>query len=79
MTSPPIVLYVDDLDSTPGDENAEEGSAWTLAVIASFGNHWRAGVELLDVEADRPAAALLPGSSSRLDGRSFLAELRYRF
>lgn len=70
-------FVVEDLDSTPGDDNSESGSAWTLALMLSFGERWRAGFELLDVEADRPQAAR--AGSSRLDGRSALAELRYRF
>lgn len=67
---------VEDRDSTALDDNREDGRAWTLAVLVPIDEHWRAGVEWLDVEADRPAARQ---ASSPLDGDSVRAELRFVF
>lgn len=68
---------VEDRDSTALDDNREEGRAWTLALLVPMGEHWRAGIELLDLEADRPAARR--AGSPPLDGDSVRAELRYAF
>jgi hypothetical protein len=68
---------VEDRDSTSLDDNREEGRAWTLALMVPMGEHWRAGVELLDLEADRPAAR--QAGSPPLDGDSVRAELRFLF
>lgn len=70
-------FVVEDRDSTPGDDNSEDGSAWTLAVLGSFGEHWRLGAEMLYLEAMRPQA--LPSGADDLGGNSFRAELRYAF
>ena len=59
------------------DDGREEGRAWTLALMLPMSEHWRAGVELLDLEADRPAARR--AGSPPLDGDSLRAELRYAF
>jgi hypothetical protein len=68
---------VEDRDSTALDDNREDGRAWTLAVLVPIDEHWRAGVEWLDVEADRPAAR--QAGSPPLDGDSLRAELRFAF
>lgn len=68
---------VEDRDSTPGDDNSEDGSAWTLAVLGSFGEHWRLGAEMLYLEATRPQA--LQSGAGDLGGRSFRADMRYAF
>jgi hypothetical protein len=68
---------VKDRDSTALDDNREEGHAWTLAVMVPMGEHWRAGVELLDLEADHPAAR--QAGSPPLDGDSVRGELRFAF
>lgn len=70
-------FQVRDRDSTAIDDNREEGRAWTLALIVPMGEHWRAGVELLDLDAERPAARR--AGSPPLDGDSLRAELRYAF
>jgi hypothetical protein len=70
-------FQVRDRDSTAIDDNREDGRAWTLAVLVPFNEHWRAGVEFLDVEADRPAARR--AGSPPLDGDSVRAELRFVF
>ena len=68
---------VEDRDSTALDDNREEGRAWTLALMLPMGEHWRAAVEALDLEADRPAARR--SGSPPLDGDSVRAELRFVF
>jgi hypothetical protein len=68
---------IDDRDSTPGDDNREDGSAWTLAVLGTFGERWRIGLEMLYLEADRPQART--EGAADLGGSSFRAELRYSF
>lgn len=68
---------VEDRDSTALDDNREDGRAWTLAVLVPIDEHWRAGVEWLDVEADRPAAR--QAGSPPVDGDSLRAELRFAF
>ena len=70
-------FQVHDRDSTPLDDNREDGRAWTFALIANLGEHWRAGVEALDLEADRPAAR--QAGAPPLDGDSVRAELRFAF
>jgi hypothetical protein len=72
-------FVVEDRDSTPGDDNREEGSAWTLAVIGNLGGHWRLGVEALLLEARRPQAGDAGDRPADLDGQSFRAEVRYSF
>lgn len=66
---------VRDRDATA--DNREEGRAWTLALMLPMGEHWRAGVEALDLEADRPVARR--SGSPPLDGDSVRAELRFAF
>lgn len=68
---------VDDLDQNPADDNREEGSAVTLAVMVSRGERWRFGAEVLSLESER-AAATAAGSPA-LDGVSVRAELRFAF
>lgn len=70
-------FVVEDRDSTAGDDNREDGSAWTLAVLGTLGEHWRVGAEMLYLEADRPQA--MASGTSDLGGNSFRAELRYSF
>ncbi len=68
---------VEDRDSTPGDDNSENGSAWTLAVIGTLGEKWRVGLEMLYLEADRPEAQR--NGTDDLGGDAFRAEVRYTF
>lgn len=68
---------VEDRDSTALDDNREDGRAWTLAVLVPIDEHWRAGAEWLDVEADRPSAGR--AGSPPVDGDSVRAELRFVF
>ena len=70
-------FHVEDRDSTPGDDNTEDGSAWTLAVLGTLGEHWRVGLEMLYLEASRPEAARQ--GYEDLGGNSFRAELRWSF
>jgi hypothetical protein len=68
---------VRDRDSSPLDDNREDGHAWTFALLARLGEHWRAGLEALDLEADRPAARR--AGAPPIDGDSLRAELRFAF
>lgn len=70
-------FVVRDRDSTALDDNREEGRAWTLALMVPLGEHWRVGVEALELEADRPAAGRV--GAPPLDGDSVRAELRLVF
>ncbi|HEX4963364.1 MAG TPA: hypothetical protein VF173_21215 [Thermoanaerobaculia bacterium] len=70
-------FQVRDRDSTPLDDNRENGHAWTFALIARLGEHWRAGLEALDLKAVRPAARL--AGTPPIDGDSLRAELRFEF
>jgi hypothetical protein len=66
-----------DRDATPGDDNRERARAWTVALLAEAGEHWRLGVELLELDADRPAVRAVDGEDP--DGRSFRFEARFGF
>jgi len=66
-----------DRDATPGDDNRERGHAWTVALLAEAGEHWRFGVEAVDLEAQRPAARAVDGDDP--DGRSLRLEARFGF
>lgn len=66
-----------DRDATAGDDNRERGHAWTFALLADAGEHWRFGVEALDLEAERPAARAVDGDDP--DGRSLRLEARFGF
>lgn len=68
---------VEDRDATPGDDNNEEGSAWTLAILASFKERYRVGAEYLLLDSDRPAARTL--GHGDLDAKSFRIELWVSF
>jgi hypothetical protein len=70
-------FQVRDRDSTPLDDNGENGHAWTFALIARLGEHWRAGLEALDLKAARPAARR--AGAPPIDGDSLRAELRFAF
>ncbi len=70
-------FVVEDRDSTPGDDNSEDGSAWTLAVLGTLGESFRVGLEMLYLEARRPQAQA--SGTAGLGGNSFRAELRYSF
>jgi hypothetical protein len=78
-------FVVEDRDSTPGDDNRENGSAWTVALLGMLGEHFRVGVEALFLEAHRPQVRDVGGGirdrgdSGDLGGQSFRAELRYAF
>lgn len=68
---------IEDLDLSPrGENNDEDGTAWTFAVFWEPGERWRLGAELVDLDADRPAAAQ-SGFDPNTDARSLLVELRY--
>lgn len=66
-----------DRDATIGDDNRERGHAWTAALFIGAGERWRIGLELVDLEADRPAAG--SASSGAADARSLRAEVRFAF
>lgn len=66
-----------DRDATAGDDNRERGSAWTVALLAEAGERWRFGVELVDLDAGRPAARAVDGEDP--DGRSLRLEARFGF
>ncbi|GMU64054.1 MAG: hypothetical protein AMXMBFR36_03280 [Acidobacteriota bacterium] len=66
-----------DRDATAGDDNRERGDAWTVALLADAGEHWRFGVELVELDADRPAARAVDGDDP--DGRSLRLEARFGF
>ncbi len=70
-------FQVRDRDSTPLDDNRENGHAWTFALIARLGEQWRAGLEALDLKAVRPAARR--AGTPPIDGDSLRAELRFAF
>ena len=61
-----------DRDRSPGEDNAEDGLAWTLAWLRDLGPHLRAGIEFTQVTADRSDAPEDP------DARSVMVELRYQ-
>lgn len=70
---------VEEEDFSPhAEDNGEAGHAWTLALLLEASDHWRLGVEALGVEGERDGlpGGRLPGET---DGRSFRAEVRYRF
>lgn len=69
-------FVVRDRDRTPGDDNREDGQALTLATILDLADRWRLAVEWVEVEAERPAAAVLGRS---VDARSFRLDLSYRW
>jgi len=66
-----------DRDSTAGDDNSENGSAWTWAAFVDFAERWRLGCELLALEAERPQAE--EDGLADLDARSLRVELRVSF
>lgn len=59
-------------------DNNEDGRAWTLAFFWETGPALRLGLELVDLEADRPSAAA-SGLDPTPDARSATLELRYYF
>lgn len=71
------VFEIEDRDGVeePGDES---GHGWTLAALWSPWKHARVGLEWLDVDGDRPAAAD-SGFSPEAGGRKLTAELRLSF
>lgn len=68
---------VRDRDSNPLDDNREHGHAWTFALLARMGEHWRAGLEALALAADRPAARR--AGAPPVDGDALRGELRFVF
>lgn len=58
--------------------NTEDGDAWTLAAFFLPTPTWRLGLQLLTVDADRPAAAE-SGFDPDTDGTSLIAEARWSF
>jgi|CXWL01.1.fsa_nt_gi hypothetical protein len=70
---------VEDRDRQPrAEDNDEDGSAWTVALLWNPIPSWRLGLELLDLTADRDEIG--PGRrGGKRDGRSLRGELRWRF
>lgn len=72
------VFESQDLDTTLDDPNADDGDAWTLALLYEPSDRWRLGLELLWADGDRlrvlTRGVVEPGSS-----RQLLLEARYRF
>lgn len=68
---------VRDEDRLPLDDNREHGSGWTAAALVRLGERWRVAVEVLDLEAERPAAARV--GAPEPSGRSLRSELRFTF
>lgn len=60
------------------DLNDEHGEAWTAALFWEHGRSLRLGVELLDLDSERPEAAR-SGFDADTDARSVTLELRYYF
>lgn len=58
--------------------NDEDGEAWTLAGFWTLRERWRLGLQILDTDAERPAAQQ-SGFDPDTDGRTLTVELRYRF
>lgn len=69
---------VDDLDRSAAENNDESGEAWTVAAFWQPREHWRFGLQVLDVQGRRPAAAE-SGFDDRSDGRSLSLEVRFEF
>jgi hypothetical protein len=67
-----------DRDHSPAENNDEDGDAWTLAAFWEPRDDLRLGVELLDLDARRPAA-LASGGDPDTGGRSVTLEVRYYF
>lgn len=67
-----------DRDTTPGDDNHDEGEAWTFAAFREVRSDLRLGLEYVDLDSSRPAAALA-GFDPDTGARSILLELRYYF
>jgi hypothetical protein len=63
-----------DRDGGLVDRNDESGDALTAAILWTFGEHWRLGVEAMRVEAERPSLAV-----REIDGDSLRVEVRYGF
>lgn len=70
---------VEDRDRQPrAEDNDEDGSAWTVALLWNPTPSWRLGLELLDLTAERDEIG--PGrKGGQRDGRSLRGELRWRF
>lgn len=67
---------IKDLDSTPDDNNWEDGRALTLAVNYRITKAWKASIEYLIVDAERPARRQL-GEPIQQVNRQLLVSLRY--
>ncbi len=67
-----------DVDRGGADDNDEDGSAWTFAVFVEPRDALRLGVEVSNLDADRPAAAEA-GFDPDTDVISVQVELRYYF
>jgi hypothetical protein len=70
---------LDDRDHLPrAEDNDEDGSAWTAALLWQLGTNWRLAVEWLEITADRDEVG--PGrAGAERDGRSLRGEVRWRF
>ncbi len=69
---------VTDRDQSPAENNDEDGDAWTLAGFWEPRGNLRLGLELLDLDSQRPAA-LESGGDPEVGGRSVTLEVRYYF
>lgn len=67
-----------DVDGSGADNNNEDGEAWTLAFFWEPRDSLRLGLELVDLQAERPAA-LDVGADPNTDATSVQLELRYYF
>ncbi len=67
-----------DVDGSGADNNNEDGEAWTLAFFWEPRDTLRLGLELVDLQAERPAA-LDVGADPNTDATSVQFEVRYYF
>jgi hypothetical protein len=72
------VSQTDDRDHSRGETDTDHMRGLTLAWLYDVNAHVRAGLELVNVSAQRVAAAE-SGFDPNTDGRTLTAQLRYRF
>jgi hypothetical protein len=66
----------DDRDRRPGEPDGERGTAWTAAAFVALRAGLELAIELVEVDADRPGAALAGGPRA-LDARRLALALRW--
>lgn len=71
-------FQTDEQDFTPAESNDESGRSWMFAWLYDLTPSLRAGVELVQVTGNRPAAQQ-SGFDPGTDGRTVTLELRYAF